>query len=98
MPAYVINDMEVTNLETFGQYAQLSPPTVTQYGGRFLVRGGRNETLEGNWSPKRLVVIEFPNIERAKAWLNSPEYAAARRLRQSSAISNMIVVEGYVPA
>lgn len=94
MPAYVINDMEITDPVTFDQYRQLSPATVAQYGGRFLVRGGAIEPQEGHWAPKRLVVLEFENAERAKAWLNSPEYAPARALRHQYARSQMIVVDG----
>jgi uncharacterized protein (DUF1330 family) len=97
MPAYVINDMEVTDPQLFEEYKKLSPPTVAQYGGKFLVRGGRTETLEGEWSPRRLVVLEFSSVERAQAWIDSPEYAPARRLRQLSSTSNLIVVEGVTP-
>ena len=97
MPAYVINDMEVTDPQQFEDYKKLSPPTVAQYGGRFLVRGGRTVTLEGDWSPKRLVILEFPSVEQAQAWIDSPEYAPARRIRQLAANSNMVVVEGSAP-
>ncbi len=97
MPAYVINDMEVTDPVTFDAYRRMSPATVAQYGGRFLVRGGTVEPQEGDWQPKRLVVLEFPTLERAKAWIDSAEYAPARRLRQMSATSNLVLVEG-VPA
>ena len=97
MAAYVINDMEVTDPVTFDQYRQLSPATVAHYGGRFLVRGGAVEPQEGDWTPKRLVVLEFPSVERARAWIDSPEYAPARRLRQLSTRSNLVIVEG-VPA
>jgi uncharacterized protein (DUF1330 family) len=94
MTAYVINDMEVTDAAAFDEYRKLSPPTVALYGGRFLARGGATRTLEGSWSPKRLVILEFPDVERAQAWLESPEYAAARKLRNAAARSNLIVTEG----
>ena len=97
MPAYVINDMVVTDPVLFEEYKKLSPPTVAQYGGRFLARGGRTDTLEGDWSPKRLVIIEFPSVAQARAWVDSPEYAPAKRLRQITTISNLIVVEGVAP-
>ena len=97
MPAYVINDMVVTDPVLFEEYKKLSPPTVAQYGGRFLARGGHTDTLEGEWSPKRLVIIEFPSVAQARAWADSPEYAPAKRLRQITTISNLIVVEGVVP-
>lgn len=94
MPAYVINDMEITDPVVFEQYRQLTPATVAQYGGRFIVRGGAIEPLEGDWSPKRLVILEFPSAEQARAWIDSPEYAPARRLRQASSRSSIILVEG----
>ena len=98
MVAYVINDMEVTDPQLLEDYKKLSPATVAQYGGRFLVRGGALEVLEGAWRPKRLVILEFPSVAQAKAWVNSSEYAPARRLRQQASRSNIIVVEGAPPA
>ena len=98
MAAYIINDMEVTDPQLFEEYKKLSPATVAQYGGKFLARGGRTESLEGDWSPRRLVILEFPSIAQARAWIDSPEYAPARRLRQLSANSNLILVEGAAPA
>ena len=98
MVAYVINDMEVTDPQGLEDYKKLSPPIVAQYGGRFLARGGHCETLEGTWSPKRLVILEFPSVAQAKAWIDSPEYAAPRRLRQQASRSNIVVVEGVPPS
>ena len=98
MVAYVINDMEVTDPERLEAYKKLSPPTVAQYGGRFLAWGGALEVLEGAWQPKRLVILEFPTLAQAKAWVNSVEYAPARRLRQQASRSNIVVVEGVPPA
>jgi uncharacterized protein (DUF1330 family) len=97
VPAYVINDMEITDPLRFEEYKRLSPPTVAAYGGRFLARGGEVSPLEGDWQPKRLVMLEFPSMALAQAWLNSPEYAPARRLRQLSANSRMVVIEGVLP-
>ncbi|HLX28283.1 MAG TPA: DUF1330 domain-containing protein [Casimicrobiaceae bacterium] len=94
MVAYVINDMEVTDPQRLEEYKKLSPATVAQYGGRFLARGGHCETLEGTWSPRRLVILEFPSAEQAKAWIESPEYAAAKRQRQKASRSNIVLVEG----
>ena len=94
MTAYVIFDVEVTNPVEYEGYKQLAAPTVALYGGKYIVRGGQTETLEGNWSPKRIVVLQFENIERAKAWINSPEYSEARDLRHKYAVSKAIVVEG----
>jgi len=98
MAAYVINDMEITDPQRFEEYKRLSPPTVAKYGGRFLARGGEVKAMEGAWQPRRLVVLEFPSVEQAQAWLDSPEYAPARRLRQLSANCRMIVVDGVAPA
>ena len=94
MPAYVIVDIEVTDQEGYKEYIKLAPETVTCFGGRYIARGGRNETLEGEWRAKRLVILEFEIIERAREWLNSPEYAPARALRHKYAKTNMVVVEG----
>ena len=70
------------------------PPSLEAYGGRFLVRGGKVETLEGTWAPRRFVIVEFPSLEKAKAWWNSAEYAEAKALRQATAKTQMIVVDG----
>jgi uncharacterized protein (DUF1330 family) len=94
MVAYVINDMEVTDPQRLDEYKKLSPATVAQYGGRFLARGGHTEVFEGSWTPKRLVILEFPSVAQAKAWVNSPEYAPARNIRQQASRSNIVVVEG----
>jgi uncharacterized protein (DUF1330 family) len=94
MSAYVIVDIEVTDPQGYQEYVKLAPATVQRYGGRYLARGGHNETLEGDWHAKRLVILEFESLERAKAWLNSPEYAPARALRHKYARTNMVVVEG----
>lgn len=97
MAAYVINDMVVTDPVLFEDYKRLSPPTVAAYGGRFLARGGVVQPLEGGWTPQRLVILEFPSVAQARAWIDSPEYAPARALRQRAATSNMLVVEGVLP-
>ncbi len=94
MPAYMILDIEVTDPVGFEQYKQLAPPALGIYGGRYLARGGRTETLEGDWAPKRLVILEFPDLAHAKQWLESPEYREARELRRQSASSNIVVIEG----
>src|SRR5262249_17946349 len=94
MGAYVINDMEAVDPQGPEGYKNPPPPVVAQYGGRFLARGGHTEVFEGSWTPKRLVILEFPSVAQAKAWVNSPEYAPARRKRQSASRSNIVVVEG----
>ena len=94
MAAYVIVDIEVTDPTGYEDYKQLAPPAVAAYGGKYLARGGRAETLEGDWVPRRLVILEFENVDRAKQWLGAPEYRAAKQLRHRTAKSNMVVVEG----
>lgn len=94
MPAYVIVDIDVTDPVNYEEYKKLVDPTVAFYGGKYLAHGGINETLEGDWHAKRLVILEFESVERAKTWLNSEEYAPARALRHQYAKSNMVVVEG----
>lgn len=95
MPAYVVVEVEVEDPIRYEEYKKMVPPSLTAYGGRFLVRGGKVENLEGDWSPKRLVIAEFPSVEQAKAWWSSPEYADAKALRQATAKTQMIVVEGF---
>ena len=97
MPAYVINDMQVTDPAMLEQYKAISPATVAQFGGRFLARGGNTEMLEGDWQPHRLVLLEFPDATAARAWLDSVEYAPARRLRQLASKSNLVLIEGVAP-
>jgi uncharacterized protein (DUF1330 family) len=94
MAAYVIIDIEVTNPVGYEEYKRLAPPSLAQYGGKYIARGGRTETLEGDWSPNRLVILEFENSEQAKRWVNSPEYNQARALRHKYAKSKMVVMEG----
>lgn len=94
MSAYVIVDIEVTDPDGYEEYKKLAPAAVQLYGGRYIARGGPNEILEGNWKANRLVILEFESVEKAKAWLNSPEYAPARALRHKYAKTNMVVVAG----
>ena len=94
MAAYIIAEVEVHDADRYETYKQMVPPSLTAYGGRFIVRGGEAETLEGGWSPKRLVILEFPSVERAKAWWSSEEYAEAKALRQATAHSRLLVVAG----
>ena len=94
MPGYVIAEVTVTHPEEYARYREMVPPTVAKYGGRFVVRGGKTETVEGDWTPTRLVVIEFESAARAKEWWASEEYREANELRQSAGRTRMIVVEG----
>ena len=94
MTAYVIVDINVTDPIRYEDYKRLAAPTVELYGGKYIARGGKTETLEGDWSPTRLVILQFDNTEQAKRWLNSTEYSEARSLRHETANSNMVVIEG----
>lgn len=94
MAAYVVVQVDVKDPGRYERYKSMVPPTLEKFGGRFVVRGGRVETLEGEWAPKRFVVVEFPTVEQAKAWWESQEYAEAKALRQATAVTQMIVAEG----
>jgi uncharacterized protein (DUF1330 family) len=94
MPAYVIVQITVHDTATYERYKELAPPSIAAYGGRYLVRGGPTQTLEGGWRPARFVVLEFPTADAARAWWASPEYAEAKALRQASAQTEMLLVEG----
>jgi len=94
MAGYIIVDVKVTHPEAYEGYKASVPATLAAYGGKFIVRGGRAETLEGDWEPNRIVVVEFESVEKAKAWWSSEDYAAPKQLRQSASITRMIVVEG----
>lgn len=95
MPAYIIVDIAIENKENYADYTKLTPATLAPYGGKFIVRGGTTETLEGDWQPGRFVVLEFPSVEKAKQWWSSEEYAPAKAIRQANAKTRMIVVEGF---
>ena len=96
MPAYVIVQIEIEDPATYERYKVLAPPSIAMHGGRYLVRGGASDVLEGSWRPARLVILEFPDRARAHAWWTSPEYAPAKALRQSCARTEMLRIEGIV--
>ena len=85
MPAFVIANITIVDPVRYEDYRRMVPATLVPFGGRFVVRGGQTEVLEGEWRPSRLVLLEFPSVERARAWWNSPEYAEARALRTGDA-------------
>ena len=94
MAAYIVVQVDVKDPVRYEDYKKMVPPSLEKFGGRFIVRGGRTHTLEGDWAPKRFVMVEFPSVEQAKAWWDSPEYRAARDLRWATAESQMIIAEG----
>jgi uncharacterized protein (DUF1330 family) len=96
MAAYIIAEVEVTDPETYERYKPLVPQSLKRYGGRFLVRGGAAEALEGS-PPHRIVVLEFPDAAAARAWYRSEEYAPALKLRLAASRSRLVLVEGTPP-
>lgn len=94
-PAYVVVDARSSDPVRMAEYRRLSQIAVDKFGGRFLVRGGTYEVLEGNWQPQRLVVVEYPDIEAARRFYDSPEYVAARAARAGVSEFDMLLVEGY---
>lgn len=94
MAAYIVVDCNVTDPVRYEQYKRLAPAAIARYGGRYLVRGGEAAVLEGNWLPNRVVVLEFPTVENARAFYESPEYVEARTAREGAAQMNMILVAG----
>jgi uncharacterized protein (DUF1330 family) len=94
MPAYVIVETDINDPEQYDRYRAASPDAVAAGGGRFVARGGELAVLEGDWNPKRLVILEFEDLEAAKRWYTSPEYTEAKKLREGAARLNMVAVEG----
>ena len=94
-PAYVVVDARSSDPERMAQYRHLAQAAVAAYGGRYLVRGAAYETLEGSWQPQRLVVLEFPGMDAARKFYDSPEYVAARAARAGVSEFDMLLVEGY---
>ncbi len=94
MPAYIIVDVQINDPVEYETYKKLTPASIIPYGGKFIVRGGKTESLEGDWNFGRIVVLEFPDTDQAKSWWNSSEYTPAKKIRQNSATTNMILVEG----
>jgi uncharacterized protein (DUF1330 family) len=94
MSAYVIAEIEVTDPAAYEDYRRQVPAVVEKYQGKFIVRGGRIESMEGGWSPKRMVVVEFPSIDQALKWYRSADYAPLIALRQKASKGKLIIVEG----
>jgi uncharacterized protein (DUF1330 family) len=94
MSAYVIVEIDIVDPAGYEEYKQLAGATVERYGGKYIVRGGAVETLEGDWNPKRIVVLQFDSMQRAKEWLNCEEYREPRKMRHRTARTRMVVVEG----
>lgn len=94
MAAYVIADVQVTDPTAYDEYRKGVPATIAAFGGRYLARGGAVEVLEGDWAPRRAVILEFPSLAQVKAWYDSPEYRLLREIRQRASNGRLVVVEG----
>lgn len=97
MAAYVVVNVDVKDPARYEAYKTMVPPTIAAYGGRFLVRGAPLHEMEGQWPRPRLVILEFPDVDSAKRWWASPEYAEAKALRQAHAEAELVIVEGFGP-
>jgi uncharacterized protein (DUF1330 family) len=94
MSAYVIVEVNVTDPQLFAEYAKGVPATIAAHGGKYLVRGGAVDAKEGGWTPKRVVVLEFPSMEQARKWYHSAEYKPLLEMRLEASSSKLILVEG----
>ena len=94
MPAYVVVTIDIHDPEDYKRYIEIAPPSIGLYGGCYLTRGGAVDVLEGEWPRRRFVILQFPSMERAKRWHESPEYAPALALRQGCASTLMLLAEG----
>lgn len=94
MKAYVIVEVSIVDKIIYEEYKKLTPAAIAAFDGKFIVRGGRTETLEGDWQPERMVVVEFPSVEIAREWWHSDQYSEAKAIRQQSAHTKMLIVEG----
>jgi uncharacterized protein (DUF1330 family) len=94
MSAYVVAEIEITNPDGYKEYTTTVPATIAKYGGRFIVRGGAAEVLEGEWPTRRRVILEFPSMEAAKRWWNSPEYEKPKALRKANSNGRLLLLEG----
>jgi uncharacterized protein (DUF1330 family) len=98
MSAYVVSEVEMVDQTLFDRYRSLAQGTIAKYGGRYIVRGGAIETVEGERSPRHIVIVEFPTMERAREWYASPEYAEALKIRQHALKRRLTFVEGVAAA
>jgi uncharacterized protein (DUF1330 family) len=94
MPAYVIAEVNITNPEGYKAYTAVVPATIEKYGGRFLARGGSAQALEGDWPECRRVIIEFPSVDAARKWFDSPEYEKPKALRKANSTGRLLLIEG----
>lgn len=96
MTAYVVVEVDIRDAEAFAAYRRLGLPTIAEYGGRVLARSDDAVPLEGQWRPRRIVIVEFPSVEAARSWHASPGYQAARQLRLHAGITRSVALEGLI--
>ena len=94
MAAYYIVELDIQDEARYEEYRQKVPATIARFGGRYLVRGGRQETIEGDWRPKRIVLLEFPSVEQARRWYDSDDYRPLKELRRRTARGHIVLVDG----
>jgi len=97
MRGYILAEVEITNPEGYKSYASMVVATIEKFGGRFLTRGGANHVLEGEWPQRRRVILEFPTVEAARSWYDSPEYEKPKALRIANSNSRLLLLEGVAP-
>ena len=94
MPAYVVVNIRIHDRDLYAEYARGAPATIEGFGGRYLARAGAVEIREGDWSPERLVILEFPDVDAARGWYESPEYQELLAIRQRAAEGELVITEG----
>ena len=95
-PAYILADVKIKNDENYDKYKKLAKPLVEKFGGEYLTSGGHMQViLDQLWSPTRLVLVKFPNLKKAKEWLNSPEYAEVAKIRLENSVGTFVLLEGF---
>lgn len=95
MKAYIFLDIRITDPVRYDEYRKLTAPTLIPYDGKFIVRGGKRELLDGEWTTDRIVILEFPDMDKAKAWWNSKEYAPAKVIREGASNAKVLLLEGF---
>jgi uncharacterized protein (DUF1330 family) len=95
VPAYLVVDMDVKDMDQYREYMPAAAAAIAQYGGKYLARGGNPQSLEGDWQPTRIVIIEFEDVDHAQRFYHSGEYQAAIALRKHAAQARIVLVEGY---
>ena len=94
MSAYAILDLKIFDKEKLKEYKNVAPEIIKKFGGKIIIRGGKSNTVEGNWKPERIVMIEFPNYETANDWWNSNQYKVTIELRKKGANTNVLIIDG----